>query len=462
MNRLNFDKILLIGLLVRIALMPFIAHPFDVYAWYGICSTYLNNGSNIIDALYSICPFWLLTLFPIAHVYGFFSSLTGLKPLLVENLPSQMNPQWGISLIPDPLFNFVVKLPMLISDTIIAILLYKLTSRHYGTTVGIRAATFFYLNPAVIWISAAWGQYDSIPTLFTILSLYLLLNEKVFSSALSLLTATFYKAYPIGFIITFVASLFKRRSYKNLIKFLSLFIVSGSTFLILGWKPLIEFLSETFSTKTFHGIFGFGLTYWSISLLHPLDVKLFNPVSIFLTIFLITVSIFFILKAQFDDKLRDFALSATLIAGSIFLSYRYPTEQRFLWIAPFLAILTSNRWISEKIFWLLSATAFLYMQKNFPYYLLPIAILTHEPLKPLFQLTNSFRDVSNGIIVPTTLSAGILAILGTLFSVLLSFVYLQAIKRISSTLWPSFMVWLRSLISGVFSSISFPEMEIAI
>jgi len=410
--------------------MPFIAHPFDVYAWYNYCSSVLNHGFSLNSVLDSVRPLWPLTLAVMAYGYGFLSAITGLKAVPVDDLPSQMNPQWGIRYVPGPLFNVVIKIPLVLSDLAIVFLLYGMVSKRYGVNVGEKAALLFYLNPAVIWISSAWGQYDSIPALFTVLSLYLLVEKRLVQSSLSLLTAALFKIYPAAFLMPVSVYLFKKETVKGLLKFLSVFLVSASVLLVFFRGPISRFIYRFFSSSTFYGIFGFGLTYWSVSMLYPLNAEVFRFVSVGIMMLLISISFYFICKAKHNDLLKNLTFSSILIAASVFLSIRYPTEQRVVWLVPFLAMATSKGYFSQKLFWSLSLLAFLYMQKTFPQYLLPLATYDAGILLPVFQSTEKFRETVQGTLMPSPTSAVILSVLGVSFSILMLKVYLQSLSFI--------------------------------
>jgi len=430
---LKIRTILLVGTLIRLALMPFIAHPFDIYSWYVYCNRVLEQGFSLDLLRGSLNPLWPLTLAVVAYIYGPLSAVTGLKAVSVSDLPSSMNPQWGISHVPGPLFNTVVKIPIILSDIAIALLLYELVSKRYGKNVGEKTALLFYLNPAVLWISSAWGQYDSIPALFTVLSTYLLIEKRVVQSSLSLLAAVLFKIYPVAFIVPVSICLYKKEPVKNLLKFLLFFTVSVAFFLFSNWGSILEFINKFFSSRTFHGIFGFGLTYWSISLLYSLDVTIFAPVSVGIMVLLLLVSLYGIYKSNFNDDLKGLTFSAVLLSASVFLSTRYPIEQRIVWLMPFLAIASSKNYISEKLFWTLSLMAFLYMQKTFPYYLLPIATLGVDALMLLFKSTEPFRIVTQDALMPTPLTAAVLSILGVGFSILMLKAYFQLLITIKSS-----------------------------
>jgi len=115
-------------------------------------------------------------------------------------------------------------------------------------------------------------------------------------------------------------------------------------------------------------------------------VLVFRFVSVGTMIVLFSISLCFICKAKYGDVFEGLPVSAILIAASTFLSIRYPTEQRVVWLVLFLAITSSAGYLSEKVFWALSTVAFLYMQKSFPQCLLPVATVNVDVLLPLFSV----------------------------------------------------------------------------
>ncbi len=71
----------------------------------------------------------------------------------------------------------LIKLPAICFDLIDGALLFALVRRFAGDRWGLIAAAIFVLNPAVIFISAAWGQVDSISGGLALAGLYLLLRS---------------------------------------------------------------------------------------------------------------------------------------------------------------------------------------------------------------------------------------------------------------------------------------------
>jgi dolichyl-phosphate-mannose--protein O-mannosyl transferase len=70
----------------------------------------------------------------------------------------------------------VVKLPGILFDVVDTVLIYAIVRRYASTTWSFVAAACFAFNPAIIYISAYWGQVDSVPGAFTLAALYVLLG----------------------------------------------------------------------------------------------------------------------------------------------------------------------------------------------------------------------------------------------------------------------------------------------
>ena len=71
----------------------------------------------------------------------------------------------------------LVKLPAILMDLFDGALLYAIARRFASERVALAVAAIFVLNPAVIFISAAWGQVDSISAGLALLGVYLLLRS---------------------------------------------------------------------------------------------------------------------------------------------------------------------------------------------------------------------------------------------------------------------------------------------
>ncbi len=71
----------------------------------------------------------------------------------------------------------LVKVPAVVADLLVGIVLFKLVRRFADERWALGAAALYVLNPVVILISAMWGQVDSIAGGMALLTLYLLLRS---------------------------------------------------------------------------------------------------------------------------------------------------------------------------------------------------------------------------------------------------------------------------------------------
>jgi Gpi18-like mannosyltransferase len=69
------------------------------------------------------------------------------------------------------------RLPACVADVLIAVLLFAEGRRLLGPRAGLLAALLYFLNPAALYVSAYWGQVDSIHTLFLLAAL-IAMNRK--------------------------------------------------------------------------------------------------------------------------------------------------------------------------------------------------------------------------------------------------------------------------------------------
>ena len=77
-----------------------------------------------------------------------------------------------------------VKLPAIFADLGVGALLYAVVRRFAGAGFGLAAAALYVLNPATIYVSALWGQVDSISGGLALLALYALLRSEDSSTTL--------------------------------------------------------------------------------------------------------------------------------------------------------------------------------------------------------------------------------------------------------------------------------------
>ena len=286
------------------------------------------------------------------------------------------------------LFNFVVKTPFLFSDVAITFLLYKIVAELTNSKrLAETAALLWFLNPFVIWISASWGMWDTLPALFSLIAFFFLLRKKYALAAVFLSLGVASKLYPALFLVPIAVYLFKSSTvgdkWKNCLKFFSVF-TSATVLLFLPYFGQMEtFFAGFFVSNHAASVavsnqvsnpVAFGLSYWSLYQLNrllnlPVTAGFVSFVSI-ASIVLVGVALMLVywrtVKMTFQRPAYDLALVMLLPLLALFLSYRIICEQYFVWAIPFLVILCVGGRVKVAFYWAVSIVALLYAVLNCP------------------------------------------------------------------------------------------------
>lgn len=147
----------------------------------------------------------------------------------------------------------VFKLPAISADVATVWLLYFL-ARRWGTPLmaGI-ASTTYALNPGVIANSARWGQVDSIPTLFMLAAVALLIEQHYLLCGVLLSLSVFTKPTALILAPLIVVVLLRRRQARGLLRLSGAFLVT-SLLIIVPFIPvrsnLPAFVIQRFAATT--------------------------------------------------------------------------------------------------------------------------------------------------------------------------------------------------------------------
>tara|TARA_B100002003_G_scaffold215668_1_gene214673 strand:- start:451 stop:1668 length:1218 start_codon:yes stop_codon:yes gene_type:complete len=398
-----------------------------MYSWYNFVGRTLNDG--ILSFEFGYHTIWHLMLIPLAYVYDWLTITFQISAIPVSVLPSNFDPSYGITVIPDPIFNLLIKIPLIVADILSAFLIFKIAyfyTRDYF--VAKRSMLLYFFSPIVIWISAAWGQYDSLAVFFTLLSLYfLLVQKKIGISSAVLMIAVLIKIYPVIFFIPIIISMLRFESYSRwkLVSFLSLPIILG--LYIIFFQDVFRFFKFLFFPEYFFFTSGFGLTYWSIALIIPPDILLSRLIVTVATLSFVAISLYYVIrraKTQFDVII----FGSFLFTASFFLSLQIVSEQRSLILLAFLSLIIIKQPSLNKYFYIFSFAAFLYAQKNFPFYLLPIASRFPDSFSSIFSFFTPLIVRTSDFIAPTFYGSLVLSIIGVSFSCILFFLVLKILK----------------------------------
>jgi GPI mannosyltransferase 1 subunit M len=437
--------ILSIGIIIRLILIPLSAHPFDVYAWYNHSTNILQNGPL---ALQGFPPLWYhYMMVPIAYVYNWLAGIFHTSAIPMSLLPSGLNfyPSFGIQYVPGWLFNTVVKFPFLLSDILVTLLLYKIVYQLTNKKdLAEKAALLWFLNPVVIWISAGWGMWDTLPALFSLAGFYFTLKKRYAVSAVFISLGVACKLYPLLFVVPILIYIQRttavEQKRKSTFTFVSVFLIFSLLLFLPYLNTIINFFSNyflpttitqtsNFVTDQINNPLGFGLTYWTLFLLNRFfNFAISSSVISFGSLFSVALFILGLIvgywkttRISFNNYAYDLALIMFLPVAVLFLTYRIICEQFFIWLIPFLIILVIGQRMKPIFYWGISMVAILYAILNcpFPFFFLPLA-----PLGP-----NTLLGMVNFMLSNETLRISSLAFLGCAFSILLLIILRSAYKK---------------------------------
>ena len=146
-------------------------------------------------------------------------------------------------IVPNFLFyNLALKLPVIAANIGLAYLVfYILNELGVQEKISRGAWIFLLFNPFLLLTSSAWGQFDSIVALLSLLSLFLLSKGRLTWSAFLLALAISLKPTAIPLILVslaFLTGISLQRTLKySAIFALSMFLFCVAPFFLFGWDP---------------------------------------------------------------------------------------------------------------------------------------------------------------------------------------------------------------------------------
>jgi len=237
--------IILLGLAARLIPSAFYAHPWDMYIWIksgelGLHELNIYKFDNPVEypwGFYAYPPAWLYWLVA-ATILG----------NVVGNLNFKI---------------FLIKLPIILADAAVAILLYRLALRlGYDERRGAMISAIWLFNPITYFISAFWGMFDSIAVLFQLLAIYYILEERYVRAGVAAGIGAAVKILPALMVLPTLIHIFKRRGISGVWEaVLKVAAPMAAAFLLISTPFLstpLEYLRALFQHTKSVGSF----TYW--------------------------------------------------------------------------------------------------------------------------------------------------------------------------------------------------------
>ncbi len=159
------------------------------------------------------------------------------------------------------LYNLAIKLPIIAANLCLAYLVvYILNKLGVQEKISRGAWIFLLFNPFLLITSSAWGQFDSIVALLSLLSLFFISEGKLTSSAILLALAISLKptALPLCLVIfVYLSGMSLQRTLQYFAIFTpSILLFCLAPFVIFGWDP-----SPILQHWNAHFTVGGGLTF---------------------------------------------------------------------------------------------------------------------------------------------------------------------------------------------------------
>jgi hypothetical protein len=320
----------------------------------------------------------------------------------MSSLDPRLNPgaPWNTTVVPGLLFDLLVKLPLIASDAIVALLLYRLVkSQIRDESLATSGSLLWFLNPLTIWVSSAWGAFDTLPALFTVLALYFMFGKKFIHSGISLTLAIAMKYYAVVLTFPLLLLAWGRGGRRGLVESLGgMALVS-----LLLFIPLISETATNFASiaggQTPTGLYYSGLSFWTaITLFFSGFAQ--TIVSGGIIVALLGASYFWMWRRRANNDLESAAAYFGLPILMLLLAFRFVGENYFIWLLPFGTILALKRTRVTLLFWSLSLLALVSALTDslLPYYMLPMASWIGGYLVSIIEAVAPYRVAPQGVV----------------------------------------------------------------
>ena len=403
-SKYNYIYFIAIGFIVRLVFAPFTRDPWDMDVWINIGNTVLSGQNPYILPSNALVypPLWAI-----------FCAASNFLYSLTRNIFIQY---------------FTIKLPIIIADIVISIILRQIVYKLTGNEKKAKIAMVLYLfNPVTIIISSFWGMFDAIPTLFAFLSFLFLLKGEYKKSSIALGLGIGFKGFfPAIFLPLFLYFTWKKG--KKLYTSIQYFFFSILIPFVISIPFLITDSGAYISSIFFHvGNLPKNLTYWfglgKLLEISQISTNTINSVSafLFITSFL-ALYILLIKKVNFHSKNNSNQISTEFLLKGInlvllifFVTSTTINEQYIVWILPFLiTYFMSFKSSLKTIFYALTGFDLIFIILN-------IGPRFFSPILEVPTFWNEFQYSSPSVIL--------LVLTGILFSVVCIFGLVRLIRN---------------------------------
>lgn len=328
----------MVGLLIRIVLIPLATHNYDIPFWATtIQHAQSGNGLYALDGYY-YTPVWGYILGFLGMMANFLFGISSYGVMADPLLPSFVT-DWEYygTVVASPEFSIFIKSAVTIFDVLCAYLIYKIVRKFgYDEKKATLAFGLWFLCPIVIYTTAVHGMFDNISIFFMLLTLLLILDKRYFLAGVMFSLSAFTKYFPVYLI--FILFIYIIRTNKDPGSKISATVWSIAGFVITTFMILLPQIIEGTISETF-GFVSNRVTFIETTAesLWGLIVSDGYLVVLILQPLILAILILIAWKAyKMDDKTfkNSFMLMVMLSSAVIFLWTPAPTY--LMVILPFL------------------------------------------------------------------------------------------------------------------------------
>ncbi|EKE14835.1 MAG: integral membrane protein-like protein [uncultured bacterium] len=309
--------LLFLGFVVRVLLIPISGFKADMAFWkgWGLAVTdkgiiWLINNTN-----YNYPPGFAYVLSLIGRVYKLFADPYNISQYWMDN---------------NLLYLFLFKIIIILSDVGIVFLIIKIAEK-LKMKWGWLLAVLFFLNPAVLFDGVIWGQVDQFGLFLFLGAIYFFIENKPKLAAVIFTIAWLMKLQNIIFIPIFYLFVYRKYSFIDLIKSLSLSLITFAIITFPFWfyretAGLVNLFTVNsnwfpwYSLNAFNGwwiasgLNGMGINDKTL-VLGIINAKQFGLLLFSFFYFIASLNVFL---AKKEDALKEFILSSALVVLSFF------------------------------------------------------------------------------------------------------------------------------------------------
>lgn len=346
----SVNTLLILGLIVRLLPAAFTAHPLDIESWKTVGAA-IYSGQNP----YALPAFGLV--YP--PLWGF---ICGMAYAIYASTQSAL------------VFNFVIKLPIILADLALATNIRKFVSARTGNEKAAKEGMVLYLfNPVAIILSGIWGMFDSIPVFLVLLSAIFLFNRQYVKSSVVLGIAIAFKGfYPAMLLPFFVYVVSKaegeiREAFKYLVISVLVPFIISAPFLIADAASFVNMTVIHFEQRQLS-----NLTYWfPIRLAFSQNQNLVSFMAFMSFVVFFPLAYIYLLKRS-NPKMLMLSMSQIILV--FFLTSPTVNEQYLLWLLmPMIIQVTlGSKKLKKFLYALTGITAVFILANTGPLFLSPL------------------------------------------------------------------------------------------